>query len=97
MLANLSFLWLAMAFACVTILSFIIAVLLNALVGEEAFGATGNAAIMTCGFFAGIVIANSLGYRLTGIDQAIKLGVSSAFVLFALLVVLKGAMRRLFG
>lgn len=97
MLSNLGFLWLAMAVACVTILSFIIAMTLNALMRDEAFGATGNTVIMTFGFFAGIFAANSLGYRLTGVDQAIPLGLGSAFALFAFLVFLKGAMRRLFG
>ena len=67
MLWNLGFMWLAMAVAAVVILSFIVATALNALIGEEGFGATGNAAVMAAGFFVGIYLANSLGYRLADI------------------------------
>lgn len=97
MLWNLAFIWLAMALACVTILSFIVATMLNALIGDEAFGATGNTVIMTLGFFAAIYLANFLGYRLTDLARAIPVGVGGAFALLGFLVVFKGTMRRLFG
>ena len=97
MLLNVGFMWLAMAVAAVVIVSFIVATALHAVVGDEGFGATGNAAVMAAGFFAGIYIANSLGYRLADVRQAIPVGVGGAFALFGLLVVLKAAMRRLVG
>lgn len=97
MLLNLGFMWLAMAGATVAIVSFILAIALNAVGGEEGFGATGNAAVMVTGFFAGIYIANMLGYRLADVRQGIPVGVGSAFALFGFLVVLKAVMRRLVG
>lgn len=97
MLWNLGFIWLAIALVCVIILSFIVATMLDALIGNEAFGAAGNAAVMTFGFFAAIYLANSLGYRLNDLARAIPVGVGGAFALFGFLVVFKGTMRRLFG
>lgn len=97
MLWNLGFMWLAMAVAAVVILSFIVATALNALMGDEGFGATGNAAVIAAGFFAGIYLANSLGYRLADMKLAIPVGLGSAFALLVLLVALKAAMRRMIG
>lgn len=97
MLWNLGFLWLAMALACVTILSFALALALDALTEGEAFGVTGNTAVMTSGFFAGIWLANSLGYQLVNVREAIPVGLSGAFALFGFLVVLRAVKRRLIG
>lgn len=97
MLWNLGFLWLAMAVAAVVIPSFIVATALNALMGEEGFGATGNAVIIAGGFFAAIYAANSLGYRLAEMKLAIPVGIGGAFALLGLLVVFKAGLRRLTG
>ena len=95
MLWNLEIGWLVMAGTGVAILSFIIATALNALLGEEGFGATGNAAIITTGFFGAIWLANTLGHHLGEVQRAIATGLGGAFLLFAALVAFKAAMRRL--
>ncbi|MBE0692401.1 MAG: hypothetical protein IH590_04760 [Aquamicrobium sp.] len=97
MLWNLGFGWLVMAATAVVILSFIVAMALNALMGEEGFGAAGNAAIIAIGFFAGIYVANLMGYRLADVQRAIATGLGGSFVLLGVLVALKAAMRRLIG
>ena len=97
MLWNLGLEWLMLATATVAILSFIVATALDALLGEEGFGATGNAAILTIGFFAGIYLANLFGYRLEEVKLATATGLGGAFLLLTLLVGFKAAMRRLNG
>ena len=95
MLSNIEPGWLVLAATAVAILSFIVATALDALLAQEGFGATGNAAIITIGFFGGIYGANLLGHRLGDIQTAIATGLGGAFLLLAVLVVLKAAMRRL--
>lgn len=97
MLWNLGTEWLVLATATVAILSFIVATALNALMGEEGFGATGNAAIITIGFFGGIYFANAFGYRIFDVRSAIATGLAGAFLFLTVLVALKAAMRRLIG
>lgn len=97
MLWNMGFGWLVIAGTAVVILSFIVAMALNTLMGEEGFGAAGNAAIIAAGFFGGIYVANLMGYHLADVQRAITAGVGGSFVLLALLVLLKAAMRRLNG
>jgi asparagine N-glycosylation enzyme membrane subunit Stt3 len=97
MLWNLGTGWLVLAATAVAILSFIVATVLNALLGEEGFGATGNASIITFGFFGGIWLANTLGHHLADVQRAIATGLGGAFLLLTVLVVLKAAMRRLSG
>ncbi len=97
MLLNLGTWWLVLAGTCVAILSFIIATVLNALMREEGFGATGNASVITAGFFGGILLANTLGHHLVDVQRAIAIGLAGSFLLLALLVMLKAAMRRLSG
>ena len=97
MLWNLGAGWLLMAVVVVAILSFIVATALNALLGREAFGATGNAVVITVGFFLGILAANNLGYRLADVKLAVAVGLGGAFVCFSLLVALKAALRRFTG
>lgn len=97
MLWNIEPGWLLLAGTSVAILSFIVATALNALLGTEGFGATGNAAIITIGFFGGIYGANLLGRRLADVQSAIVTGLGGAFLLLAALVVVKAAMRRLNG
>lgn len=97
MLLNLGTGWLVLAATVVAILSFIVATALDALLGEEGFGAVGNTAVLTAGFFGGIHAANMAGYRLADIQIAVATGLGGAFLLLAILVVLRAAMRRLGG
>ena len=97
MLLNLGTGWLVLAATVVAILSFIVATVLDALLGEEGFGAVGNTAALTAGFFGGIHAANMAGYRLADVQTAVATGLGGAFLLLAILVVLRAAMRRLGG
>ena len=97
MLWNLGTQWLVLAATTVAIVAFIVATVLDALLGEEGFGATGDAAILTAGFFAGVYGANLLGYRLEDVKLAIATGLGGSFLLLSLLVAIKAAMRRLIG
>lgn len=97
MLWNLPFLWLTMAVAAVVILSFIVSTALDALIRDEAFGATGNTVVMAFGFFAAIYLANIMGHRLSDLGRALPVGVGGAFTALSFLIALKGTMRRLFG
>jgi hypothetical protein len=94
MLWNLDSGWLLMAFAVVGILAFIVAMALNAIMGEDGFGATGNAIVITCGFFLSIFVANHLGYRLSDLRLAVVTGVGGAFACLAVLAAMKAALNR---
>lgn len=95
MLWNLGTGWLVLAVTVVAILSFIVATVLDALLGEESFGANGNTALMTIGFFGGIYAANMAGYRIADVQSAIATGLGGAFLLLTILIALRAAMRRL--
>lgn len=95
MVWNLGTDWLLMAVAVVSILSFIVAMGLHAIMGDDGFGATGNAVIITAGFFLGIFAANSFGYRLVDLKIAVATGLVGAFACLAALAALKAALNRL--
>lgn len=95
MLWNLGSEWLLMAFVVVGIVSFILAMALNAIMGEDGFGAVGNAVIITAGFFLAIFVANNFGYRLTDLRLAAATGLGGAFACLTVLAVLKAALNRL--
>lgn len=94
MLLNLGPGWLLMAVVVVGILSFILAMALNAIIGEDGFGANGNAIIITVGFFLAIFVANNLGYRLADLRLAIATGLTGAFVCLTVLIALKAVLSR---
>lgn len=79
MLWNLGAEWLVIALVVVGILSFILGYAVHATMGEDAFGASGNALIMTAGFFLAILAANGLGYNLRDVRDAMSVGLGGAF------------------
>lgn len=95
MVWNLDAGWLVMAVAVVGILSFILSLALNAIMGEDGFGAIGNALIITAGFFLSVFVANNLGYRLADLRAAIAVGMSGAFLCLTLLALAKALLGRL--
>jgi fluoride ion exporter CrcB/FEX len=95
MIWNLAFGWLVMMVACVTILAFILAMALDALMGREGFGPVGNAFVLTGGFFLAIFLANTLDYNLADMTLGAIVGVCGAFVTLASLAVAKGLLNRL--
>lgn len=94
MLWNLGAEWLFIALVVVGILSFILAVALNAIMGDDGFGATGNALVMTAGFFLSIILANSLGYNLREVKLAMLVGLAGTFGLLFVLAAAKAALAR---
>lgn len=94
MLWNLGSGWLFLAVVSVGILSFIVAMALNAILGSEGFGATGNAIIVTAGFFFSIYTVNMLGYRLDDIRLAMFAGLGGAGFALLTLLALKAALAR---
>ena len=94
MLWNLGTEWLLFALVVVGIVSFVLAMALNAILGEDGFGVTGNAVVITAGFFLTIFAANALGYRLAHLQLATVTGLGGAFACLAALAVLKAALNR---
>lgn len=95
MLWNIGTEWLMIAVAIVAILSFVIALALDAVVKEEGFGATGNTVIITVGFFFAIFTFNTFGYRMANLNHAVSTGLFGAFICFSVLMVLKGLLNRI--
>lgn len=95
MLWNLGMEWLMIAVAIVAILSFVVALALDAVVKEEGFGATGNAVIITVGFFFAIFTLNTLGHRMVSLNHAVSTGLFGAFICFSVLMVVKGVLKRI--
>ncbi|MEO4000604.1 hypothetical protein [Mesorhizobium sp. CAU 1732] len=87
--------WLLMAFVVVGIIAFILALALNAIMGPDGFGASGNAIIITVGFFLGVSLANNLGYSMRDLQLAITTGLAGAFACLSVLALLKAALTRL--
>ena len=94
MLWNLAPGWLLLAFVTVGIFSFILAMALDAIMGESGFGATGNAVIIVVGFFLAIGAANRLGINLGDLKLAVAAGMGGSFVCLAVLTVTKGLLER---
>ncbi len=94
MLWNLDFVWLLLAVAAVSIVAFGLSIGLDAIMGEEGFGPTGNMVVITAGFFLSIFTANSLGIRLADLTMASAAGIAGAFLCLLVLVMLKAALNR---
>lgn len=97
MVWNLDLGWLLMAVLCVGILAFILSMALNAIMGEDGFGATGNALVITVGFFGTILAANAVGYRLADLRDAVVVGMAGAFLCLVALSLGKAVLARLEG
>jgi hypothetical protein len=95
MLWNLDALWLTMAVTMVVIASFFLGSAIDALVREDGFGANGNMVIIAGGFFLAIMAANSQGYNLRELHEAIMVGLGGSFVCLAALTLFKALAARL--
>ncbi|MGY6708044.1 MAG: hypothetical protein ACXIVF_06920 [Rhizobiaceae bacterium] len=94
MIWNLGFGWLTLMIGCVTILAFILAMALDALMGRESFGPVGNAFVLTGSFFLSIYLFNIFGYNLSDMKWGAGAGVLGAFVGISSLAVVKGLLNR---
>lgn len=95
MLWNLGTEGLLMAVAVVGIVSFIVSIGLDAIMGEDGFGATGNAVVITAGFFLGIFAAGRLGWGLNDVKVVVATGLVGAFLCLSVLMFVKAALNRL--
>jgi hypothetical protein len=95
MIWNLDFIWLAILVGCVSILGFILALALDAIMQRDGFGPIGNTFVVTGGFFLTIFGFNFFGYRMNDIQYATMAGLGGAFVSVAVLAVAKALLNRL--
>lgn len=95
MLWNLESGWLLMAIAAVAFVSFMVALLLDAIMGPDGFGPVGNAIVVTAGFFATIALINMAGTRLTDLRLAAAYGIAGAFCFMSMMAGLKAIAVRL--
>lgn len=92
---NLDPMWLALLVIVVSILSFLVALALNAVMGDDGFGVGGNTAVITAGFFGGIVLADWFGFRFRDMGHVIAFGLCGALACMLVLAALKAALSRL--
>jgi len=95
MIWNLDFIWLAIAFAVVGIIAFMLSLALDAIMSGEGFGPSGNAFILAGGFFLSIYGFNWYGIRFREAAEAAMMGTAGAFALFFVLALAKAAVTRL--
>ncbi|TWG55405.1 hypothetical protein L611_001900000860 [Aminobacter sp. J15] len=86
---------LLLAISMVGILSFIVSLGLDAIVGEDGFGATGNAVVITAGFFFSMFLMIRFGWNLTDKKFAVACGLVGAFLCLTALMLLKALVKRL--
>jgi hypothetical protein len=94
MLWNLDTNSLLMAVAVVSMLSFIVGLALDGVMGEDGFGAIGNMFIIATGFFLGIFIANTYGVRLSDMTAAMAAGLTGAFASVFALALIKAGLQK---
>lgn len=86
---------LLMAFAVVGIVSYIVAMALDAVMAEDGFGVVGNAVITTIGFFAAVYAGSRWGVRPDDLAVVVVIGLVGSLASLGVLMVLKAALDRL--
>ncbi len=89
--------WILMAFASVGILSFMLGLALDGIMGRDGFGAVLNAIIITTAFFGTIYICNMAGISLRRLEIAVPYGLTGAFGVYSFLALVKAGLSRMFG
>lgn len=97
MIWNLDPQWLLIAFACVGILSFMLGLALDGIMGKDGFGAVMNAVIITGSFFGTIYLCNMMGISLRRLEVAVPYGLTGSFAVFSFLALVKAGLSRFFG
>lgn len=95
MLMKLDASWLMFAVVVVLLLSYMMAMALDAILGNAAYGPVANAVIITVGFFGAIYWLNERGVRMANLSEAVMTGMIGSFGLFFVLVVIKAISNRL--
>lgn len=91
---NLGFGALLMAFAVVAIVSYTVAMALDAVIGEDGFGVIGNAAITTTGFFSAVYAGYRWGIRPDDLSAVVAIGLGGSLILLTALMSLKAVLGR---
>lgn len=94
MIWNVDPAWLALAVGVVAGISYMLALLMEPNIGSEGFGAFGNAALITLGFFLGIYCANHYGISVKALKYALMIGLCGSFALTLTMFLLRGLWAR---
>jgi hypothetical protein len=95
MLWSLDPIWLALTIGMVAILSYLLGIVVDALVDDDAFGPVGNMLILMSGFVTAILAANHEGVAFRGLDTATGVGLAGAFTAIILFAIAKAGLERL--
>jgi hypothetical protein len=95
MIWNLDIVWLSILISCVTIIGFIFALALDAIMRRDGFGPVGNTFVLTGGFFLTIFAFNMMGHRMNDLHYAAVAGLVGAFVCVVVLAIGKALLNRL--
>lgn len=95
MLWKLDPVWLALSVSVICIVSFIVAMAIDFVMGEDGFGAVGNAVILTVGFVAGILFAEWWRLNLRELSHVAAFGLCGALGCMLVTVAIKAALSRL--
>lgn len=95
MIWDLDFGWLLMAVGVVSMISYMLALMMESSVGPGGFGPFGNAALITAGFFGGITAANYQGIAISELKFALMIGLAGSFALLLVMVLMRGIWVRL--
>jgi hypothetical protein len=74
--------------------SFILGLILDAILGDDGFGPTGNSLVAAAGFFLAVYAAAVYGFRLGDLAISTGIGLAGAFSCVGVLAVLKHAFNR---
>lgn len=86
--------WMLFAIAAVAAIAYMLALLLEAVLGGQGYGPFGNAFLITAGFFGAIYLANRQGIDLSEVGKATAFGLVGAFVVLFVMVLLRMLLRR---
>ncbi len=94
MLMKLDASWLMFAVVTVLLLSYMLAMALDAILGQAADRPVPTAVIITAGFFGAIYWMNERGVRMANLSESVMTGLVGSFALFFVLVVVKAVVNR---
>lgn len=95
MLMKLDPSWLMFIVVAVTMASYLLSLGLHALMGEDGFGPITTAFITAFAFLGTIYLANEQGFRFDNLLSAALAGISGAFTVLLVLVLIKAVFKRL--
>jgi hypothetical protein len=95
MLSKLSMFWVFMSVSTVGVISYFVALTIDGVFGKDGFGTLGNMAVLTAGFFLGLIVAEEIGYIVRGFQMATFVGIAGALSTFMTLAFLKLGMEKL--